>query len=71
MLGTILGVAARGIVANPDVLGLDAIFPDFFLGLLAVELRRRQGWPVAALGAWTPGLAASPWRRWRLHYGRP
>jgi 4-azaleucine resistance transporter AzlC len=51
VLGTILGVAARGIVANPDVLGLDAIFPAFFLGLLAVELRRRQGWPVAALGA--------------------
>jgi predicted branched-subunit amino acid permease len=51
VLGTVLGVAARGVIANPDALGLDAIFPAFFLGLLVVELRRRQARPVAMLGA--------------------
>jgi predicted branched-subunit amino acid permease len=51
VLGTVLGVAARGMIANPDALGLDAIFPAFFLGLLVVALRRRQARPVAMLGA--------------------
>jgi 4-azaleucine resistance transporter AzlC len=49
--GTVLGALAGGLIGNPRSLGLDAIFPAFFLGLLVVELRRRQARPVAALGA--------------------
>jgi predicted branched-subunit amino acid permease len=49
--GTVLGVLASGLIGNPRSLGLDAIFPAFFLGLLVAELRRPQARPVAALGA--------------------
>jgi 4-azaleucine resistance transporter AzlC len=51
VLGTVVGVIAGASIGNPDTLGLDAIFPAFFLGLLVAELRRPQGRPVAALGA--------------------
>lgn len=59
VLGTVAGVAASGVIANPDVLGVDAIFPAFFLGLLVPELRRRQARPVASLGA-AIALALTP-----------
>jgi predicted branched-subunit amino acid permease len=49
--GTVLGALAGGLIGNPRTLGLDAIFPAFFLGLLVAEMRRRQARPVAALGA--------------------
>jgi 4-azaleucine resistance transporter AzlC len=49
--GTVLGALAGGLIGNPRSLGLDAIFPAFFLGLLVAELRRPQARPVAALGA--------------------
>jgi 4-azaleucine resistance transporter AzlC len=49
--GTVLGVLAGGLIGNPRSLGLDAIFPAFFLGLLVAEMRRPQARPVAALGA--------------------
>jgi 4-azaleucine resistance transporter AzlC len=49
--GTVLGVLVGGHIGNPRSLGLDAIFPAFFLGLLVAELRRPQARPVAALGA--------------------
>ncbi len=48
--GTVLGVLAGGLIGNPRSLGLDAIFPAFFLGLLVAELRRPQARPMAALG---------------------
>jgi 4-azaleucine resistance transporter AzlC len=51
VLGTVFGALAGGALGNPRTLGLDAIFPAFFLGLLAAELRRPQARPVAALGA--------------------
>ena len=51
VLGTVVGALAGGALGNPRSLGLDAIFPAFFLGLLVVELRRPQARPVAALGA--------------------
>jgi predicted branched-subunit amino acid permease len=47
----VLGAVAGGAIGNPDALGLDAIFPAFFLALLAAELRRPETRPVAALGA--------------------
>jgi 4-azaleucine resistance transporter AzlC len=49
--GTVLGALAGGLIGNPRSLGLDAIFPAFFLGLLVAEMRRPQARPVAALGA--------------------
>jgi len=39
VLGTVLGALAGGAIGNPGALGLDAIFPAFFLALLAAELR--------------------------------
>ena len=39
------------VVGDPLVLGLDAIFPAFFLGLLAPELRSRDGLRAAIGGA--------------------
>jgi 4-azaleucine resistance transporter AzlC len=49
--GTVLGALGGGLIGNPRSLGLDAIFPAFFLGLLVAEMRRPQARPVAALGA--------------------
>ncbi len=50
--GTVIGVLAGDVIADPDALGLDALFPAFFLALL-VEGELRPGRPaiVAALGA--------------------
>ena len=39
MAGTAIGVFGGGAIANTEDLGLDAIFPAFFLALLANELR--------------------------------
>jgi predicted branched-subunit amino acid permease len=49
--GTIAGVLAGDLIGDPEALGLDAIFPAFFLCLL-VEGELRPGLPaiVAALG---------------------
>jgi 4-azaleucine resistance transporter AzlC len=51
VIGTVVGALAGGALGNPRSLGLDAIFPAFFLGLLVGELRRPQARPVAVLGA--------------------
>ncbi len=51
VLGTVVGVLAGGVIPNPNALGLDAIFPAFFLGLLIAELRRSGARTVAVLGA--------------------
>jgi 4-azaleucine resistance transporter AzlC len=59
VLGTVAGVVAGGVISNPDALGLDAIFPAFFLVLLVSELRRPQGRLVGLLGA-TIALALTP-----------
>lgn len=57
--GTVIGVLVGGAIGDPKTLGLDAIFPAFFLGLLVVEMRRPQARPVAALGA-VIALALTP-----------
>ena len=49
--GTVVGALAGGLIGNPRSLGLDAIFPAFFLGLLVAEMRRPGARPIAALGA--------------------
>jgi 4-azaleucine resistance transporter AzlC len=51
VLGTVIGVIAGAGIANPDAFGLDAIFPAFFLGLLANEVRRPGAPRAACLGA--------------------
>ena len=52
VLGTVVGVLLGDALGNPEDLGLDAIFPAFFLGLLAAELDRPRALAViAAAGA--------------------
>lgn len=50
-LGTITGVVLGGVLPDAHDLGLDAIFPAFFLSLLIAELKRPGGRDVAILGA--------------------
>jgi 4-azaleucine resistance transporter AzlC len=59
--GTALGALAGDAIGDPDRLGLDAIFPAFFLALLLGEEMRstRGALVVAALGA-TIALALVP-----------
>lgn len=49
--GTVVGVLGAGALGDPEALGLDAVFPAFFLGLLWTEARRPGGLPAAVLGA--------------------
>jgi predicted branched-subunit amino acid permease len=49
--GTAIGVFAGEAIADPDALGLDALFPAFFLALLFGELRSRRALGPAAIGA--------------------
>jgi len=59
ILGTTIGAVAGSGLGDPAKLGLDAIFPAFFLALLAPELRdaRSRG---AALGGGLIALALVP-----------
>jgi branched chain amino acid efflux pump len=54
VLGTVLGVVFGDLLGDPHKIGLDAIFPAFFLALLLGEMRDRTSTAVALLGA---GLA--------------
>jgi 4-azaleucine resistance transporter AzlC len=49
--GTVVGVLAGGILPHPEDLGIDAIFPAFFLALLVGELRSLETGAVAIGGA--------------------
>jgi 4-azaleucine resistance transporter AzlC len=49
--GTILGALGGDILGNPDRLGLDAIYPAFFVALLISEARSHRARSAAALGA--------------------
>jgi 4-azaleucine resistance transporter AzlC len=51
VLGTVLGVVFGDMLGDPHRLGLDAIFPAFFLALLLAEMRDRTSATVALLGA--------------------
>jgi 4-azaleucine resistance transporter AzlC len=51
VIGTILGVLAGGAIGNPEALGLDALFPAFFVVLLIEEVRGRRRVAAAASGA--------------------
>jgi predicted branched-subunit amino acid permease len=50
--GTAAGVLAGDLIGDPDRLGLDALFPAFFLGLLVGEATQsRRAWVAALLVA--------------------
>ena len=49
--GTIAGVVGAGALGHPERLGLDAIFPAFYLSLLFREVRDRRALLVAGGGA--------------------
>jgi 4-azaleucine resistance transporter AzlC len=49
--GTIAGVLAGSALGDPQALGLDVIFPAFYLALLAEELRDRAALTSALIGA--------------------
>jgi len=48
--GTTAGVFAGGALTDPRRLGLDAIFPAFYLALLVGEVRARRAATAAAVG---------------------
>ncbi len=58
--GTVVGAYAGDLVGDPERLGLDALFPTFFLAILLAELRRPGARVVALTGA-TIALALVPW----------
>jgi 4-azaleucine resistance transporter AzlC len=49
--GTIVGVIAGGALPDPEALGIDVVFPAFFLALLVGELRSAEASAVAVAGA--------------------
>ena len=49
--GTIVGALAGALLGDPETLGLDDLFPAFYLALLAEELRDRTALASALLGA--------------------
>ena len=49
--GTVIGVFAGDVIGDPATLGLDALFPAFYLALLVEEMRGRRPLVAAALGA--------------------
>ena len=50
-LGTIVGSLGGGALGDPDKLGLDAIYPAFFVALLVCEARTGRARGAAAVGA--------------------
>jgi len=49
--GTIIGALGGDLVGDPEKLGLDVIFPAFFLALLADEFRNRRAVSAALISA--------------------
>lgn len=49
--GTAIGVLGGSLLGDPQALGLDAIFPAFYLALLAEEMNDRAALSSALLGA--------------------
>lgn len=58
--GTAIGVLAGDTIGDPEALGLDVLFPAFFLGLLIDELRNGRDHIGAALIAVAVSLALIP-----------
>jgi 4-azaleucine resistance transporter AzlC len=49
-IGTAIGAFGGALLGDPEALGLDAIFPAFYLALLAEEMRDRSMFASAFLG---------------------
>jgi 4-azaleucine resistance transporter AzlC len=49
--GTVVGAIWGEALGDPRTLGLDAVYPAFFLALLLIEMRSRRAAGVGALGA--------------------
>jgi 4-azaleucine resistance transporter AzlC len=49
--GTVLGALAGDVLGDPHKLGLDALYPAFFVALLLSEVRSKRGRGAAALGS--------------------
>jgi 4-azaleucine resistance transporter AzlC len=49
--GTAIGALAGSLIGDPEALGLDAMFPAFYLALLVGEMDLRTTLPSALLGA--------------------
>ena len=49
--GTLVGTLGGDLIGDPEKLGLDAVYPTFFLALLLAELRSPKARGVAAAGA--------------------
>jgi len=49
--GTVVGALAGNVLGDPEAIGLDAVYPAFFLALLIEELNDRRSRFVAGLGA--------------------
>lgn len=49
--GTIVGALTGDVLGDPDKLGLDAIYPAFFLALMIAELKAGRGRSAAVVGA--------------------
>jgi 4-azaleucine resistance transporter AzlC len=58
-LGTVVGALGGDLLGDTDRLGLDAVFPTFFLSILVAELREPRSRFVALCGA-TIALALVP-----------
>lgn len=59
VIGTVIGVLGGDLLGDPQALGLDGLFPAFFLGLLVAEARDRYTVGVALAGA-AIALALTP-----------
>jgi 4-azaleucine resistance transporter AzlC len=59
--GTVIGVLSSDVVGNVERLGLDVIFPAFFMALLVEELRDGERSIAVALIAAVLSLALVPW----------
>ena len=51
VVGTAIGAFAGDLIGDPEALGLDVMFPAFFLALLANELRSGRAYAAAAMAA--------------------
>jgi predicted branched-subunit amino acid permease len=49
--GTVIGAFGGDLIGDPDRLGLDALYPTFFVALLIGELKRPQSRWIAVAGA--------------------
>jgi predicted branched-subunit amino acid permease len=60
VLGTVIGVLAGSHIGDPRKLGLDALFPAFFLALLMAETRGSHQRRVVALAGGIIALVLTP-----------